>query len=48
MIQIRKRSATYTELLRHAQAEGLGWFSSRFCALLGVLGGAQVVTISKD
>lgn len=41
--EVARRPATYTELRVHAKSEGCGWFVSRFFAVLGVLGGTQVV-----
>lgn len=48
MKELSRRPATYAELREHAKAEGCGWFVSRFYALLGVLGGTQVVTIQEN
>jgi len=46
-MNISRRPATYTELRKHAKRDCCGWFVSRFYALLGVLGGTQIVTISE-
>lgn len=46
--ELSRRPATYTELRLDAKAAGCGWFVSRFYALLGVIGGTQVVTIQEN
>ncbi len=48
MREISRRPATYTELRLDAKAAGCGWFVSRFYALLGVLGGTQIIIVSDD
>ena len=48
MRELSRRPATYTEMRRHAKAEGCGWFVSRVYALLCVLRGTQIVTITDD
>ncbi len=47
MRELSRRPATYTELRKHANAEGCDWFVSRLYALLGVLGGTQIITIGE-